>query len=158
MYRDIAVAIPYLMQEGLGIGALLEDYDEDYRDDVREGVGDYLLQQHLDNEAINLILDDDEVYTDFFDDWDDDTIIRKAISFNNLKLDGISQRPPRKAGYKPTLVVRKGKKKWINKRQEGKKVILTAKQRQALAKARRKAHTAKAKMHREKSNRIAQRI
>jgi hypothetical protein len=66
--------------------------------------------------------------------------------------------PPRKAGYKRVLVVRGGKKKWINKRVNGRRVILSAKQRQALRKARLKAHTSRAEIHRQKSDRLRKRF
>lgn len=69
---------------------------------------------------------------------------------NDMTTDGVM--PERKAGYKRVLVVRNGKKVWINKRLPGKRVILTPKQKLALKKARLKAHTALARMKRKKSN------
>lgn len=59
--------------------------------------------------------------------------------------------PPHKAGYTRKLVVRDGKKVFINKRDPNKRVVLSPKQRQALMKARMKAHTGLAEMHRKKS-------
>jgi hypothetical protein len=59
--------------------------------------------------------------------------------------------PQRKTGYKRVLVVRNGKKVWINKRLPNKKVILSPAKKRALAKARIKAHTASANIKREKS-------
>ena len=63
--------------------------------------------------------------------------------------------PARKAGYKRVLVIRNGKKKWINKRNPNKKIRLSPKQKMALRKARLKAHTASAKIKRARSSRLA---
>jgi hypothetical protein len=62
------------------------------------------------------------------------------------------ERPKRKAGYRLKLVVRNGKKKWINERIEGKRVHLSLKQRLALTKARLKAHRGRAELKRKRSN------
>jgi hypothetical protein len=61
--------------------------------------------------------------------------------------------PERKAGYRRKMVVRNGKKKWINERiNKDKKVKLSPKQKLALAKARKKANTGMAKKKRSKSS------
>jgi len=67
----------------------------------------------------------------------------------NIEFDSV---PERKAGYKRTLVVRNGKKVWVNKRNPNKKVILSPAQKRALAKARLKAHTGMAERKRHLSN------
>jgi len=78
-----------------------------------------------------------------------DTNVETELKENKMTTDGVM--PERKPGYKRVLVVRDGKKVWINKRLPGKKVILTPKQKLALKKARLKAHTGLAKMKRKKS-------
>lgn len=87
-------------------------------------------------------------------------LLEKARSFTdetyeekqlNVEHDSM---PPRKAGYKRKQVIRNGKKKWINKRNPNKKYRMSPKQKMALKKAQRKAHTGKAKINRAKSNRL----
>ena len=65
------------------------------------------------------------------------------------KIEFDSVLPERKAGYTRKLVVRNGKKVWINKRNPNIKVHLSTKQKIALMKARLKAHTSLANHKRE---------
>lgn len=119
-------------------------------------------------ESANEVYTLDEVASAFFDDIsdiDDDTLFMLDDAIAELEEDededGIeldSARPKRKAGYKPKLVIRNGKKVWINKRNPNKKVILSAKQKNALRKARLKANTGQAKLKRAKSSRIRKRF
>lgn len=96
-----------------------------------------------------LIYDEfDEEVHDEIDEW-----LGEVFDLGTLG-DSDGMRPKLKSGYKPKLVVRDGKKKWINERLAGKKIVLSSKQRMALAKARRKAHTSVAKIHRAKSMRL----
>ncbi len=67
-------------------------------------------------------------------------------------------KPQRKPGYRLVQVVRDGKKVWINKRIEGKRVRLTPKQKMALIKARLKAHTGRAEIKRKKSKILRKRF
>jgi len=79
-----------------------------------------------------------------------------------LLLDSVDEdsliRPKRKVGYKPKLVVRHGKKVWINKRDPNKKVFLSPAQKNALRKARLKANKGQAKINRKKSAKIRKRF
>lgn len=90
-------------------------------------------------EALSLIV------KSFDAEYDLDAISDLSIMFaddmsrNEVTLD--SAMPKVKAGYRRTQVVRKGVKKWVNKREPFKKIILSGKQRRALAKARLKAHS-----------------
>lgn len=98
----------------------------------------------------------------FLQTYNEDDIVEIAKAYSNndndVELDEISlDMVARKAGYKRELAIRKGKKVWVNKRIAGKKIHLTPKQKQALVRARLKAHTAKAKMHRAKSAKIRKR-
>lgn len=67
---------------------------------------------------------------------------------SNIECDGIVKP---KAGYKRKLVVRKGKKTWVNKRVSGVRVKLSPKQKMGLIKARLKAKSGLAKQHRARS-------
>lgn len=98
----------------------------------------------------------------FLETYNEDDIVEIAKAYSNndndVELDEISlDMVARKAGYKRELAIRKGKKVWVNKRIAGKKIHLTPKQKQALVRARLKAHTAKAKMHRAKSAKVRKR-
>jgi hypothetical protein len=88
-------------------------------------------------------------------DYDDISDLSKNIS-NTLNLDDVSEisfdSTPQ--GYRRKMVVRGGKKVWINKRNPNKKVRLSIKQKMALAKARLKAHSSSANAHRAKSNKL----
>ena len=81
-----------------------------------------------------------------------------ALEYDNSDIDMDSIIPPRKMGYKRVQAVRNGKKVWINKRNPNKHIRLSPKQRQALRKARLKAHSALANYHRAKSSRVRRRI
>ena len=80
-----------------------------------------------------------------------------ALLLDSVDEDGLV-RPKRKAGYKPKLVVRHGKKVWINKRDPNKKIFLSPAQKNALRKARLKANTGQAKINRKKSAKIRKRF
>lgn len=78
------------------------------------------------------------------------TALEDKVLLDGATIDGM---PPRKSGYKRKQVVKNGKKVWINKRLAGKRAKpLSPKQKQALMKARLKAHTGQAKLKRKKSS------
>jgi len=81
-----------------------------------------------------------------------DNFRKNENQFDNIQFD--TAMPSHKNGYKRTLVVRGGKKVWINKRNPSKKVHLSPKQKMALAKARLKAHSSKAKYKKHKSMKL----
>ena len=85
---------------------------------------------------------------------DDDELIARFAFGEDAVLE--SATPPRtsvgvfEATYKRKLVIKDGKKEWINKRMSG-KVYRSPEQRLATKKAARKSHTGIANMHRKKS-------
>jgi len=80
---------------------------------------------------------------------------QEEVMLDSIQEDGVS--PVRcKSGYKRKMVIKNGKPTWKCVRLFG-KVRLSAKQKMALAKARRKAHTAQAKFARNKSVKIGHR-
>jgi len=97
---------------------------------------------------------DDNTIFDNINDFEDEYKLNNydSLTFDNISLD--SAMPQVKTGYKRKLVVRNGKKVWINKRDPNKKVKLSPKQKMALAKARLKAHSSKAKLKRRKSMKL----
>lgn len=76
-------------------------------------------------------------------DFDDEDFESIAVEYDSIL-------PDSKNGYKRVQVVRDGRKVWINKK-IGAKKRLSAKQRNALRKARLKAHTGQAKTSRKRS-------
>lgn len=78
-----------------------------------------------------------------------------SVTVDDISLD--TAMVARKQGYKRVLAVRNGKKTWVNKRIQGKRIHLSPAQRRALVKARLKAHTARANIHRKKSSKIRKR-
>ena len=81
------------------------------------------------------------------EEGDDGDIIADFASDEDAVLEGVFE-----ATYKRKKVIRDGKVKIVRKRVSG-KVRLSAAQKAGLRKARRKAFTAKAKLHRRKSMR-----
>lgn len=94
--------------------------------------------------SIDSLFDDIDVVQSVENFYDNIEDTKEAIEFDNVM-------PERKAGYIRKLVIRDGKKVWINKRNPNKKVILTPKQKLALLKARLKAHTGQANLKRKMS-------
>ena len=119
--------------------------DDDLSSEV--GCGLALEASKLDTDSIN------ELAYRFASKLDMDSVVVTSNA-DDIDMD-MAKMPKAKVGYKRKLVVRNGQKVWINKRDPNKKVILSAKQRQALRKARLKAHTGLAKLNRAKSNRKA---
>lgn len=128
--------------------SLLEDFDNDTAENVRE-----LL--------LGLVPEDDDEFQDEMNDivfsaseneslLDGATlsVLDSIATANDLSLD---------AAYRKTFVIRNGKKKRINKRISG-RVVLSAKRKQALRKAQRKAHKGTAKIKRLKSFRMRKRL
>ena len=78
------------------------------------------------------------------------------VQLDSIALDGIS--PPKcKSGYKRKPIMKKGRQDWKCVRMFG-RVILSAKQKQALRKARRKSHSASANYSRKRSINAGKRI
>ena len=86
-----------------------------------------------------------------YDDVDIVSAVEDFKTFEEANIEFDSIMPERKAGYTRKLVIRGGKKVWINKRNPNKRVILTPKQKLALLKARMKAHTGMAEAKRKRS-------
>lgn len=116
---------------------LLENFDNDLAENVRG----LLLSSIPDGE--------DELVEDM-----DKVTFSKAE--NESVFDGVDGSIILDAAYRKVFAIRNGKKKRINKRISG-VVRLSAKQKQALRKARKKAHTGVAKMRRLKSFKIRKR-
>ena len=78
------------------------------------------------------------------------------VQLDSIALDGIS--PPKcKSGYKRKPIMKKGRQDWKCVRMFG-RVILSAKQKQALRKARLKSHSASANYSRKRSIKAGNRI
>lgn len=118
-------------------------------DDLSEEVGAGLAKEvnSLDTDSI------DELAYSFASKIDMDSVV-VTVKSDDVEMD-MAQMPKPKVGYKRKLVMRDGKKVWINKRDPNKKVILSAKQRQALRKMHLKSNTGLAKLKRAKTNRKA---
>ena len=122
----------YLTSKGVSesdASALLNDWDEDVADRVRD-----LLADHL-------------------PDGED----AEGEDLDNFVFSAEENEPVLDAVYKKTFAIRKGKKVRINKRISG-TVHLCAKQKVAIRKARMKSHSATAMMRRMKSMRIRRRM
>ena len=122
----------YLTSKGVSesdASALLNDWDEDVADRVRD-----LLADHL-------------------PDGED----AEGEDLDNFVFSAEENEPVLDAVYKKTFAIRKGKKVRINKRISG-TVHLSAKQKVAIRKARMKSHSASAMMRRMKSMRIRRRM
>ncbi|WP_062359763.1 hypothetical protein [Vreelandella aquamarina] len=140
-------------------GELDEDENE-VVDVAREAAWDYLSALGIDDEDIALLLDD----------WDDEAAerIRDAVAaalpdgdaafdaIDDFTFDEADQEAIFDAAYRKRTVVRGGKKKRVNKRVSG-NVRLSGKQKLAIRKARRKAHSPRAKARRLKSMKVRRR-
>lgn len=134
-------------------GELDEDENE-VVDAAREAAWDYLSALGIEDDDIGLLLEE----------WDDDAAerIRDAVatelpdgeeafdSIDDFAFEEEEQDPVFDAAYRKRTVVRNGKKKRINKRVSG-KVRLSGKQKLSIRKARKKAHSPRAKARRMKS-------
>ena len=129
----------------------LTDDDKDVIEDATEAAGDFLAGYGVDESDIDLLLNErdndaaervqDLLQAEMADM--DGAGCDKKLSGDDLAFD---------ATYKKQRVIRDGKAKWVRKRVSG-TVRMSAKQKLALKKARRKAHSSAAKMKRKKSNR-----
>ena len=129
----------------------LTDDDQDVIEDAMEAAGDFLAGYGVDEADIDLLLNErdndaaervqDLLQAEMADM--DGAGCDKKLSGDDLAFD---------ATYKKQRVIRDGKAKWVRKRVSG-TVRMSAKQKLALKKARRKAHSSAAKMKRKKSNR-----
>lgn len=122
----------YLVQNGVDeedAGALLNDWDEDAAERVRDLIASVLPEG-------------------------EDSASAEIDSFTFSAAD---QEPVLDAAYRSTLAIRGGKKVRINKRISG-TVRLSAKQKLAIRKARMKSHSAGAMMRRMKSMRMRRKI
>jgi hypothetical protein len=140
-----------------------DSIDKDAYEEVENNILLFLDSIGANEKVINEFLskDDEEsaiigatIAKSIANQYDDVTILNVVDEFkplNEAKIQFDSVMPERKAGYTRKLVIRDGKKVWINKRNPNKKVILSPKQKLALMKARIKAHTGLAKARREKS-------
>ncbi|MCF7995409.1 MAG: hypothetical protein K9L88_11275 [Chromatiaceae bacterium] len=138
----------------------LDEDEHGVLDIVREAAWDYLEMLGVDEGDISLLLDD----------WDEAAAerIRDAIAaampdgdegdgINSFVFGEDDQASVFDAAYKMKTVVRAGKKMRLKKRVSG-RVRLSAKQKMAMRKARRKAHSPAAKMKRMKSMRKRQKM
>ncbi|MCI7353098.1 MAG: hypothetical protein SPE06_08395 [[Actinobacillus] rossii] len=138
----------YLVEKGVSEEnaiALLTDFDNELANNIRETV-------------LSVIPDgDDEFYADMdkvvFADSENESVLDSALLDSVAEEHGLTL----DASYRRTFAIRHGKKMRIRKRIAG-KVRLTAKQRQAIKKAQRKAFTGAAKMKRLKSFRLRKRL
>lgn len=141
----------YLVEKGVSeenAVKLLTDFDNDTADNVREILLTALPEG------------DDEFYADMdkviFSDEENQSILDDALA-DQLALDSVGEHLSLDAVYRKKFAIRNGKKMRINKRVSG-KVRLSAKQKQAIRKAQRKAFTGAAKMRRLKSFRLRKRL
>ncbi|MCO7216876.1 hypothetical protein [Halomonas sp. OfavH-34-E] len=140
----------------------LDDDESDIVDVAREAAWDYLSALGIEDEDIGLLLDD----------WDEEAAerIRDAVAgalpdgeeeadaaINDFAFDDADQEPMLDAAYRKRTVVRNGKKKRVNKRVSG-NVRLSGKQKLAIRKARKKAHSPRAKARRLKSMKVRRRM
>lgn len=139
----------------------LDDDESEVVDAVREAAWDYLSALGIEDADIGMLLDE----------WDDDAAerVRDAIaaalpdsdsafdSIDDFTFDEADQAPVFDAAYRKRIVVRNGMKTRINKRVSG-NVRLTGKQKLAIRKARRKAHSPQARARRMKSMKLRRRM
>lgn len=137
----------YLIAKGVDedeVAQFLEDFDND----IAESIADQLSLPESEEEQAG------EVDEFVFGDGSDESALDSASeeSEEGSATDGCDseEEGAMDAAYKKKKVVRNGKKVIINKRVSG-RVKLSAKQKQAIKKARRKAHSAGAKRKRMKS-------
>jgi hypothetical protein len=130
---DVAreAAWDYLSAVGIedeDIGLLLDDWDDEAAERIRD--------------AVAAALPDGDAAFDAIDDF---------------TFDEADQEPVFDAAYRKRTVVRNGKKKRVNKRVAG-NVRLSGKQKLAIRKARKKAHNPRAKARRLKSMKVRRRM
>lgn len=139
----------------------LDEDESEVIDAAREAAWDYLSAVGIEDEDIGLLLDD----------WNEEAAerIRDAVAaalpdgdeafdaINDFTFDEADQEAVFDAAYRKRIVVRNGKKKRVNKRVAG-NVRLSGKQKLAIRKARKKAHSAQAKARRLKSMKMRRRM
>lgn len=139
----------------------ITDDEQEVMDIALEGAWDYLSSKGVDDEDIDVLLND----------WDVDAAERvrdlvasvmpdgedgESSEIDSFVFDDVQEGISLDAVYKKKIAVRKGKKVRIRKRVSG-RVRLSGKQKLAIKKARRRAHSAAAKMRRAKSMKIRKR-
>lgn len=102
-----------------------------------------------------------EAFATQYNDEDIENLAEEFAGVQEVNLDSVEEdalgNPPKcKAGYKRRLVIKSGKSHWKCVRISGHK-ILSAGQKMALVKARRKSHTSSAKYSRKRSVKIGKR-
>lgn len=141
----------YLVSKGISeenAQKLLSDFDNDVADNVREMLvaklpeGDDKLEEEMEKVVFSA-KDNQSILDDT-----DSAFLDSVAEEEGITLD---------AAYRKKFVIRNGKKKRINVRRSG-KVRLSAKQKQAIRKAQRKANTGAAKMKRMKSFKMRKKL
>lgn len=133
--------------------AILEDANEEYTVDTVAK----MLYPSEDTFSDDVLVAIDDEISELMDIQEDSLEDEDALLLDSVEEDG-AKRPKRKAGYKPKLVVRGGKKVWVNKRDPNKKVFLSPAQKNALRKARLKSNTGQAKLKRKRAMKIRKRF
>ncbi len=99
-------------------------------------------------------------FASHYNEDDIENLAEEFAGVNEIQLDALDgdniSPPACKSGYKRRMVIKNGKPTWKCVRMFG-RVRLSAKQKQALRKARRKSHTASAKFARKRSVKVGQR-
>ncbi len=132
----------YMVSKGVSeenAGALLNDFDNDLARNIHEFILGKLPQGEDEMQ--------DEMDALIFSTEENEPVLDGALA-NDLVTD---------AAYRKVFAIRNGRKMRINKRISG-KVRLSAKQRQAIRKAQRRANTGAAKMRRLKSFKMRRRM
>ncbi len=142
--------------QGLLIGVVDEDQDGELTDDqmivletVLNAAGETMADAGASDADIERILND----------WDPETAerVRELMIAEAADMDSVdADNAYFDAVYRRERVVRNGKRVWVQKRVSG-KVKLSATQKMALKKARRKAHSSGARAKRLKSMKVANR-
>lgn len=155
----------YLSLKSAVIGVPVDEVEDSAYDDVDATILSYLSQlgltdQQIDEMVGNLKYSEQIMagvaaeYAMFTEaDIDLHATTFDGFTVEDVTLDGIS--PPQcKTGYKRKLTVKGGKPQWKCIRLLGRHIKQSAKQKAALRKARRSAHTGAAKYHRARSLKV----
>ncbi|HAR08412.1 MAG TPA: hypothetical protein DCR98_08380 [Cobetia sp.] len=140
----------------------LDDDEQEVVDVAREAAWDYLSALGIEDEDIGLLLDEwdeeagerirDAAAAALPDDEDEADAAIDSFTFDDADQEAVFD-----ATYRKKTVVRNGKKKRVNKRIAG-NVRLSGKQKLAIRKARKKAHSSRAKARRLKSMKVRRRM